>query len=119
MKIEIENKELVKCVQFVSYFENFAKQYEGTHTNPATAWQRAYFEMLTWKNTWGQALELDIASNRDAGTFMRLVVKAEKKDMAKELLESNGYPIDREDNFEAWMITPDYEDGIYQWYIDE
>lgn len=76
-------KEIIKTVTFTSYFKDFTGDVRG--------WQEAYFELLSWKNTYYIPYEMDINSTSSHEAYLYLVVKEEVKETTKNILENLGY----------------------------
>lgn len=73
----------VDCVQITSKFSDF----DGS----AEEWRKAFFDLLSWKNTWGVPYVLDIESNRDHEAFLCIVTKKCQKEQTIEYLAYLGY----------------------------
>lgn len=80
MKREIR-EEIINTVKFTSYY----KYFKGIN------WQHSYFELLSWKNTWCKALEMDINSTYDHEAYLCLVVKERDAELTRNMLEDLGY----------------------------
>lgn len=81
-------KETIKTTTFVCGWNEFNLKHDG---NDVRRWQEAYFELLSWKNTWYLALNLDMCSTRDGEPFVRLIVKEKDKERTENYLKSLGY----------------------------
>lgn len=80
MKREIR-EEVLNVVKFTSNYKDFK----------GTSWQNAYFELLSWKNTWNKALAMDINSTYDHKAYLYLVVKERDAELTRNMLEGLGY----------------------------
>ena len=75
-------------------------------------WQVNFFELLSWKNTWGMCYELDIKSNRDDGAFLVVRVNEKVKDRMQDYLESLGYKNIRAEECKVCVMEMDYDENI-------
>ena len=78
----------VESTSFTCGYYDFDLKKDG---KDVTRWQQAYFELLSWKNTWGIPLILDMRSTSQHEAFIELVVPREDKDTVREYLQSLGY----------------------------
>ena len=69
--------ETIKTVSVIAY----RKDFDGD----TTKWQQAYFQMLSWKNTWGLAYDMDILESRKNGVYVWIVLHS--ADNAERLVE--------------------------------
>lgn len=81
--MRIEGSEKVKCAHIVSYFKEF--------NGDVGKWQKAYFELLAWKNTWGFPYMMDICSTRHGDAYLVMIIKQDRVDAVREWLEELGY----------------------------
>ena len=82
MKINLY--ETIKTVSVVSHFKDF--------DGDATKWQQAYFQMVSWKNTWGLVYDMDILESRQNGVFIRIVLhSADNAERLVDYMEAYGY----------------------------
>jgi len=109
--------EIVNCLIFTATYSDFD---EGHN------WQSAYFELLSWKNTWNLCYDLDILSSRKGGAFVRIVTK-KTKDMKERMLtalDELGYRNVSVDEikarvFDAYDIWPEDFDNEVFYYFPE
>ena len=88
------------------------------------SWQKSYFELLSWKNTWNLCYDLDILSNRSDGAFVRIVTKVTKniKENMLTALEELGYRNVSVDEVKARIYDPydiwpdDFDNEIYEYF---
>ena len=119
MKTTFEDcSNVVDCISYSATYRDFNKDFD---------WQKSYFELLSWKNTWGLCYDLDILSNRLEGAFVRLVVKDTKTMREKMLtaLEELGYQNICVSEYKARVFDPldiwpgDLDgDEIYEYYFE-
>jgi len=108
---------VVNCYIFTAKYSDFVNK-------DCTAWQKSYFELLSWKNTWNLAYDLDILSNKSDGAFLRLVTKATEsmKERMLQSLEELGYRNVSVDEVKARIFDPydiwpdDFDNEIYEYY---
>lgn len=81
--MRIEGSEKVECAHISSPFSEFHGDVEK--------WQKAYFELLAWKNTWGFPYMMDICSYHDGEAYLTMVVKRDRADKVRDWLEDLGY----------------------------
>lgn len=94
----------------------------------ADSWRRAFFQLLSWKNTWNGVLELTINSTHDHIPYLYVVVDEydipEKR--LKDILESFGYENPTIWHSKARFFSPvyvddwedDWENGITHYFTD-
>lgn len=75
-------------------------------------WQENFFELMSWKNTWGMCYQLDINSNRDEGAFLIIRVNERIKDKMLSYLESLGYQNIKSEDCKVCVMEMDYDEGI-------
>lgn len=82
-------------------------------------WRLAYFNLLSWKNTYDIPFVMDIKSNRNNEAFLKLVVKRENGLRTKRYLESLGYgEIDMYDTIALSVEVEwdeDIDDAVIEW----
>ncbi len=54
-------------------------------------WQSAYFKLLTWRNVWGMAYELDLLADNEHSAYVKLIVKQDIKKKVVDMLYDLGY----------------------------
>ncbi len=98
------------CVRISANYEDF----DGGN-NKAEKWRMAYFEMLTWKNTWSVPITMDINSRRNENgyyiPFVTMLVNEDKKEQAISFMEDFGYR-----NIKAYpenVLLVDSTEGFY------
>ena len=79
--VDIDFVEDVKACTFRAFYDDFKGE----------SWQGAYFSLLTWKNTWGMAYELDILARKNHKPFVKLTVGRDIKDKVADMLTGLGY----------------------------
>ena len=107
---------LEDCYVYTARYDDFDKDHD---------WQKSYFELMSWKNTWGLCYDLDIRSNRES-VWVHIVTKAKKniKEHMLEALDELGYrkvEVDEAkvrvfDPYDIWPEDLDNDD-IYNFYI--
>lgn len=80
-KVSIDNVEEIKASAFRMFYEDFK----------GNDWREAYFHLLSWKNTWGMAYELDMLARKNHKPFVKLVVNRDIKNKVAEMLIDLGY----------------------------
>lgn len=98
MKRFEDYSELEDCYVFTAKYSEFDKNF---------SWQKSYFELLSWKNTWNLCYDLDILSNRD-DVFVRIVTKYTKniKERMEQSLEELGYRNVQVDKLKVRTFVP-------------
>lgn len=83
-------------------------------------WKQAYFNLLSWKNTWDIPLEMDILSTKNHEAYLRLVVERKHEETTLHMLEEYGYIVapyrDKAVIIDTEEITYAYDD-IYDVYL--
>ena len=81
MKVDVRKE---KSVQIVSYFNDF--------DGDVRKWQEAFFELLSWNNTWSTCYVLEICASRARGTFVRVTPhNPDTVDSVIGMMEGLGY----------------------------
>lgn len=114
MKIEYTQK--VKGKVFNATFGEF----ESKSEDPVRDWQVAYFELLSWKNTWNIPLEMDINSTYDHMPYVRIVipvVNPDTPDALKEMMERLGYRNIEIADVVIEKVTPEFDEKVDEVYI--
>jgi len=119
MKIRHIEKQNAKLV--IAYASDFDEQ----GNDWTRAWQGAYFNLLSWKNTWGFASNLDIGESRKEGVFVRVVIPCEepeateRADRLVEWMEEMGYRNIKVSDVDIKVIDIEERgDYAYEYYID-
>lgn len=101
MKREIM-EEVLNTVIFTSLYQDF-------NSDGNWHWQEAYFRLLSWKNTWGVPIYMDIntASNHEA--YLCLVVKEKDAEFVKDMLEDLGYGNIKEHHGKTLKLGVEYD----------
>lgn len=84
-------------------------------------WQELYFQILSWKNTWSMAYEVDMLAYNDHSAYVYIVAKAEIKEQLVDWLKSIGYnKISHVEEVEIGTleIYADNDDDIYKYYYE-
>ena len=81
--MKVLGSEKVECAHITSPYSEFH--------GDCDKWQKAYFELLAWKNTWGFPYKMDICSYYDGEAYLTMVVKRDRVDAVREWLEDLGY----------------------------
>lgn len=110
--MKIDYSEKVRAKHFVAYYNDFDKEKD---------WKEAYFELLSWKNTWGIPYKMDINWNRKQGTYVIIIIPDNNPDtpqMLKEMMESYGYRNIKISDIKVELVLPEYEDDdIFDYFI--
>ena len=80
--MEILNYETKKAVKFIIKYDKQKMTSEQ--------WRGAYFDLLSWKNTWG-AYKLDINAGADHKPFVVFIIAKEYTENMMEWLKDIGY----------------------------
>ena len=80
---QIEYDKPIDCVEFRANFKDFDGSTEE--------WRKAYFDLLSWKNTWGLPYIMDIRSTRDHDAYLFIVTKKGQKERTLDYLDYLGY----------------------------
>lgn len=112
---------VVNAIEFRCSFEDFADSDEKVRE-----WQKAYFNLLSWKNTWGIPWEMDILSHADHSPFVRIVMedKGKREENTLEMLESYGYHNVEVNKYKIRLFDMygDFEDDldndVYDYYFE-
>ena len=76
--------EIIKTVSVIAYRNDF--------DGDTAKWQQAYFQMLSWKNTFSIAYYMDILESRQNGVFVCVVLhSAENADRLLGFMNGLGY----------------------------
>ena len=75
-------------------------------------WQEAYFQMLSWKNTWGIPVKMDVYADGNHEAYFYVLVPADRADQTREYMDELGYEFDKQRHWEATAreILIDYDD---------
>lgn len=114
--MKIEATERAKAVRFCSYFSDFWKGRELERPK-VREWQEAYFQMLSWKNTFGYPFFMDIADSRKYGPYIFLDVPKDKADYTREYLSELGYGDIKETEIAVELITPEFDMRVDEYYF--
>ena len=118
MSVYYETKEAV-CI--TSHFEDFKCHISEEAVPKAEQWRRAYFELLSWKNTWGIPYRMDIDSTHDHEPYLVMIIPKDREDAVVEWLKELGY-----EDIKPYTLTiatveepwDDKFDEIYGWYFE-
>ncbi|MBO7357129.1 MAG: hypothetical protein J6U37_01210 [Lachnospiraceae bacterium] len=114
MKINCTEK--VKGKVFIASFGDFESRSEDS----IREWQIAYFELLSWKNTWDIPYEMDINSTYDHIPYVRIVIPVKNPDTPdalKEMMERLGYRNIEIADVNIELVEPDYDEKVDEYYI--
>lgn len=92
-------KHFIKTVTFTCSY----KDYKGK------SWQDSYFHLLSWRNTWYRAIELDMLADTNNQPFVLLVVKEKDAEAMASLLENYGYNF-KQENTKTLEVLIDYDE---------
>ena len=106
--MRVDWSEKIKCVAIYADFDKF--------DGDAEKWRGSFFELLSWKNTWGIPYELTINAHSDHSPYLYMVVRKEKEDGVLNLLSGYGYGDIRHYDIIAEVFEPDLEDGVDAYY---
>lgn len=98
-------KEIIETTSFGSYYKSFNEKENWT-------WQQAYFRLLSWKNTWGIPLIMDICSTVEHEPYLYLVVPRDKTEHVRDYLEGLGYGEIIETETNTLKISVDWEEDL-------
>ena len=112
---------VVNAIEFRCDFKDFVDSDEKVRE-----WQKAYFNLLTWKNTWGFTWDMDILSHADHTPFVRIVIedKGSLEENTLEMLETYGYRNVKVDKYKIRLFDMygDFEDDldneVYGYYFE-
>ena len=120
------NKELEMAVDtrtIVTATVNF-KDWSGD----AESWREAFFQLLSWKNTWSGVLELTINSTWEHVPYLYVVVTKNRitEKSLRNVLEGFGYTNIKTKVSKARFFSPawidewedDWENGITDYFIE-
>lgn len=99
------------CTRLSASYEDFA----GGEEHKAEKWRGAYFELLSWKNTWCVPFLLDIGSTRKGNgyyePFVTMLIPTEKAESVIGYMEDYGYRNIEKSN--ANVLVVDSMEGFY------
>lgn len=94
----------------------------------AESWREAFFQLLSWKNTWSGVLELTINSTWEHVPYLYVVVTKDRitEKSLRNVLESFGYTNIKTTVSKARFFSPawidewedDWENGITAYFIE-
>lgn len=89
----------IKTTTFACTFNDFENTNKIVDPSEADyekvrAWQRAYFDLLSWKNTYYIPLIMDICSTNNHEAYLKVVVKNKNAEVTRNVLENLGYKVD-------------------------
>ena len=94
----------------------------GDWNGSCEAWREAYFQMLSWKNTWYIPFEMDIHSNSKHEAFLYVLVPEKKAEQTREFMDAQGYKSDKqgihEETVRKIIIDYDYDDDCVIHYVE-
>lgn len=112
--------EIIDIVNVTTAFSDF--------DGDAEKWRQSYFELLSWKNTWGIPLQMDVMSTHDHEPYV-FITLPKKKNMYTNMestLKQLGYG-----NIQAWeskarifypmwhdVMENDFEQDINYYFVD-
>ena len=105
------NKEIINTTTFVSY----AKDFEG---NENWTWQKAYFTLLSWKNTWRVPLKMDICSTGDHEAYLYMVLPTKRAKRTKDYLDELGYRNIHENEGKTVKVYIEWQEDYDECVID-
>lgn len=122
---EEENMETrkIKTTTFIGTFEDFENTDKSIEPNKAysekiRAWQRAYFDLLSWKNTYYIPLIMDICSTNNHEAYLKVVVKNKSAEVTRSVLENLGYKVDEYET-DTLVVELDWDidcdDAVIEW----
>ena len=104
-KPKIEESGIIDAVYITADYNDFDKE---NHS-----WQESYFTLLSWKNTWGIPLAMDIRSTRSS-VYLMLAIPynrdAELLEHTLDMLEDGGYRNVQYKEVKIMLISPDWLD---------
>ena len=90
------------------------KEFEGD----VRQWQELFFKVLTWKNTFSLAYEVDVQSYRDNSAFVKIVAKQEIEDQLVDWLKSIGYNKVKTEEVEVGVLGIYADADVYKYYCE-
>ena len=120
IRLYYETKDAVKIT---ANYEDFEPYVDEEKVSKAEQWRRAYFELLSWKNTWSFP-RVDLLSYHNHEPYVMVIIEPHNKDGTVEWMESLGYKVKVEDIPLAVVEEP-YGDeakdqnGDYYWWFFE
>ena len=115
--------ETSEAVKITANYGEFEPTVDVEKVSKAEQWRRAYFELLSWKNTWSFP-KVDLLSYRDHEAYVMVIVGTRNKDGVVEWMEGLGYKVKVETIPVATVEEP-YGDeakdqnGDYYWWFFE
>lgn len=114
--------ETKKAVLITSHYEDFKCPMNEEIIEKAEQWRRAYFELLSWKNTWGIPYRMDIGSNHDHEPYLVMVIPQERRDAVVDWLKSLGYGGEMKPFLmDIGIVESPWDDNfddVYEWYFE-
>lgn len=101
--------ELIQARVYCCKYSDFdATIYSGKHTHDKpNAWRKAYFDLLSWRNTWEIPLELDLLALHNHEAYVRIVIKDSEdvRESVESMLSGMGYKYITSDRAETAGIV--------------
>ena len=108
--LKIDDIAKVKATAITATFKDF--------NGDAEEWRKAYFDLLSWKNTWGTPLLMDINSTREGKPFLDMVVRESDKDHVVDYLDGLGYRNIKTAPVTSLIVRPEWDENIDFVFID-
>lgn len=94
--------EVETAIEYTMYYSDWAGTVEE--------WQKAYFKLISWKNTWGLTWMLDLLSARDGDAVVKFIISDSDANInynsVEDYLKELGYTVHSE---KIKVLTVDYQ----------
>ena len=112
--------EVKRATTITSNYDDFNCPFGEDGMDKSEQWRRAYFELLSWRNTWAIPYRLDIFSRSDHTPFLDIVVPTEHADKLIEALEELGYGNIKRYDLDIGIVETPFDDDVevYEFFME-
>lgn len=105
--MKIYATERIEATRITTHHSNFSKDAD---------WREAYFDLLSWKNTYGIPFRMDICSTSSGEAYLTMIVKRTSAERVVNYLKSLGYGAIVQVDITVMKIEPEW-DGTVDYYV--
>lgn len=107
--MKIYATERIEATRITTHHSNFSKDAD---------WRKAYFILLSWKNTYGIPFHMDICSTGSGEAYLNMIVKRTSAERVVSYLESLGYGNIIQVDIIVMKIEPEWDETVDYYVAD-
>lgn len=107
--------ETEKAVRITAHYDEFEPPVDVEKVSKAEQWRRAYFELLSWKNTWGT--RVDLLANHNHVAYVEVYPNTNAEGVI-EWMEGLGYKCDSNEVTIGTLEAPYTVSGVFDWFFE-